>query len=129
MSDLVLIDTSAWIEAIRSGGDSDTALAVRRALSSERAAVCDIVLVELWNGARRGGDQRTIREIESTIERLPITDQVWSGAAALARAARAIGVSVPTPDLVVAACASHHGAGLLHRDAHFDALAKLAAKR
>lgn len=128
MPDLVLIDTSAWIEAIRSGGDPDTALAVRRAVSAERAAVCDIVLVELWNGARSGTDQRTIREIESTIDRLPISDQVWSDAAALARAARAKGVSVPTPDLVVAACARRHGAGLLHRDAHFDALAKLALK-
>ena len=49
-------------------------------------------------------------------------------AAALARLAREKGVTVPATDLLVAACARHHGVSLEHNDSHFDLIATLSHK-
>jgi predicted nucleic acid-binding protein len=47
-----LIDTSAWIHALRADGDSAVASRVRALLEMGEAAWCPMVQLELWNGAR-----------------------------------------------------------------------------
>ena len=56
---------------------------------------------------------------------LPLTPAVWNTADELARTSRAQGVTVPTVDLVVQACANHHGTALLHADQHLRMLEEL----
>lgn len=119
----LLVDTSAWVESLRRDGDADVRRAVQAALVDGRARVCAMVLVELWNGARSGPDRALVQEIADEVAVLATSDAVWELASALARASRAQGVTVPATDLVVAACARTHKAELLHRDAHFEALA------
>ena len=50
--EVVLVDTSSWIEALRSSGRADVRERVRVLLLNGLAAWCDMVAVELWNGAR-----------------------------------------------------------------------------
>ena len=121
-----LVDTSAWIESFRPGGDTDVRRAVDTAMWEGEAALCDMVLLELWVGARGAAEQATIERLASNLTVLPIDVDVWRKAHALARACRAAGLTVPTPDLVIAACADHHGVEILERDAHF---AQIAAAR
>jgi predicted nucleic acid-binding protein len=52
-------------------------------------------------------------------------DDVWRGAYALARKARAAGVSIPATDLLIAACAKRHDAEPEHSDSDFTQLEKL----
>ena len=66
-----------------------------------------------------------LREMERTLVDLPIAPAVWDTAHELARTARARGITVPTVDLVVQACANHHGAPLLHADEHLSRLGEL----
>jgi len=99
---------------------------VHEVMSAGTALICDMVLLELWVGARGLTEQDTIRQIEANVPSMPIDLQVWLKARALARTCRAAGTTVPTPDLIIAACADHHGVELLERDAHF---AKIAAAR
>jgi predicted nucleic acid-binding protein len=121
-----LIDTSAWIEALRHDGDTDTRRAVDEATRDGEAALCDVVLLELWIGARGAAEQATVAQLASNLPMLPIEAGVWQKAHGLARTCRAAGVTVPATDLVIAACADHHGVDLLERDAHF---AQIAAAR
>ena len=120
-----LIDTSAWIEPLRSTGEPDVRARVGSLTAEDRAVLCDVVRLELWNGARGTGDHRLLRELEDNLETVPTTAEVWKLAHELARSARGQGLTVPATDLLIAACAEHHGLGLIHNDAHFEKLAEL----
>jgi len=62
------------------------------------------------------------------IRGLVIDAKVWSEACDLARRCRAAGVTVPATDILIAACARHHGAALEHADADFDAIARVSIR-
>lgn len=96
--------------------------------ANDRAVLCDLVLVELWNGARGTKEHRLLRELEEQLETVPTTPEVWALARELARRARGKGLTVPAADLVIAACADHHRLGLLHQDHHFDQIEDLLGK-
>lgn len=123
-----LIDTSAWIETLRPEGDADTRRAVEEATRDGDAALCEMVLLELWAGAGNIREQAVITRLAADLEMLPIDAHVWQRAWALARTCRAAGVTVPTTDLLIAACADHHGVDLLERDAHFAQIARARKK-
>jgi predicted nucleic acid-binding protein len=56
------------------------------------------------------------------LPQLAIDDEVWAGAHDLARRARAAGIAVPATDILIAACARRHGAGLETADSDFELL-------
>ena len=120
MADRILIDTSAWIDAFRKDGDQEIRRSVRGITAEGRAVLCDMVRVELWNGAGGTAERKMLRELEKNLECLPTSSEVWSCAIDLARSCRRRGLTIPATDLVIAACASHHEVGLLHHDTHFD---------
>lgn len=122
---MTLIDTSAWIHSLRRDGDPEIRERVASLLVTGTAAWCPIVRTELWNGARGGREQAMLREMARDLIELPLTAAVWDTADELARTSRARGITVPTVDLVVHACANHHGTSLLHADQHMRLLAEL----
>jgi predicted nucleic acid-binding protein len=122
---IVLIDTSSWVEALRSNGDEAVRERVFQLMTEARAAVCDVVLVELWNGARGDYEKRKLSELERDLTCLETTQVVWSTARDLARKCRQAGETVPTADLIIAACALAHRAALEHCDAHLDVILKV----
>jgi predicted nucleic acid-binding protein len=120
-----LIDTSAWIETLRPNGEPTIRDQVRDLTADDRAVLCDPVRLELWNGAGGSREHRLLRELEENLKTVPTTLEVWGLARDLARSARNKGLTVPIADILIAACAEHHGLGIVHRDAHFDRLAEL----
>jgi predicted nucleic acid-binding protein len=120
-----LVDTSAWVESLRPDGNRETAERVRALLLAGEAAWCAMVKLELWNGARGDHEKRVLRDMEEHIVELDMPAAVWNQAFDLARKTRIAGLTVPATDLLIAACARHHGVALEHRDAHYDSLAKL----
>lgn len=125
MAHPMLIDTSAWVEAMRRQGDETTRDEVHAALRAGRARFCDVVRLELWNGIGDERERKWLLELEQTIETVPTDDTVWKEARRLAREARRLGLTLPATDLLVAACSRVHGLGILHRDGHFDRLASI----
>jgi predicted nucleic acid-binding protein len=122
---LLLIDTSSWIHLLRPKGDAAVRARVERALQAGEACWCPMVRLELWNGAGGDREKKVLRDFEKLLPELQINTDVWNTAHELARRARASGVSVPATDLLIAACAKHHGADLEHSDSDFDQLAGL----
>ena len=120
-----LVDTSSWIEQLRRGGDAAVRARVEQLLSAGEAAWCPITRLELWNGARGEAERRVLREMDSGIVSLEIGLPVWDRAIGLASAARTRGITVPSTDLLVAACARHHDVALEHCDGHFDLISSL----
>lgn len=120
MPEKVLVDTSALIEALRTTGVQEVRDEVQRTFDEGSLVTCELILLELWNGARGDREVAFLRDLERDIESLPITSEVWERAKRLARHCRQNGLTIPATDLLIASCAVHHGAALLHHDRHFD---------
>ena len=125
---MTLIDTSAWIHCLRPEGDPAVRARVQALLDAGEAAWCDMVKLELWNGARGETERRVLREMEEALVLLPSGDEVWQNAFRLARVTRQVGKTVPATDLLIGACAQAHGAALAHDDQHLSEIAKLNIK-
>ena len=124
-----LVDTSAWIDALRRDGDERIGATVRELTADGDAVFCDLVLLELWNGAGGDAETRLLAELERELECVPTTPEVWRRARLMAKDARAEGLTVPATDLLIAACAREHGLDLVHHDAHFDRLRTTSRRR
>lgn len=125
---MVLVDTSSWIHFLRPDGDGAARARVEAALRAGTARWCPLVRLELWIGAGGERERRVLREFERLIPELSIDTDVWSEACDLARRCRAAGVTVPASDVLIAACARHHGADVEHADGDFDAIASVCAR-
>lgn len=120
-----LVDASSWIEFLR-GRTSEPSLRVKALLVQGQAAWCDLTLVELWNGARGQSEKGVLEALEGEVRLCPITEQAWAHASELARRCRSKGLTVPSADIVIAACAAAHKLELEHCDGHFNAILPLA---
>jgi predicted nucleic acid-binding protein len=120
-----VVDTSAWIEALRTSGDPAVRARISALTADDKVVLCDQVRLELWNGARSTADHRLLRSLEQQLEIVPTSPEVWMLACDYARTARGQGLTFPAADLLIAACANHHGLGLIHQDAHFERLARI----
>ena len=119
---MILIDTSSWIYMLRPNGDPAVRGRVEATLTGGQACWCPLVQLELWNGARGGREQKVLREFAGALPELSIDEAVWREAYDLARRARAQGITVLASDLVIAACARHHGVTLETADTDFALL-------
>jgi predicted nucleic acid-binding protein len=120
-----LVDTSAWVEYLRPGSNEVTER-VEELILSDEAAWCDMVMLELWNGARGQEEKRKLAELSAAAPRLETTSEVWTLAHKLAVLCRNKGKTLPAADILVAACATHHKVELEHKDAHFNDILPLA---
>ena len=124
---MTLIDTSAWIEALRKEGSVEVRTRVAELLTAGHASLCPMVTLELWNGAGGESEQAKIRRLVDELASYEITVDVWNRAYELSRSCRSSGVTIPGTDLLIAATAQVYQVGLLHADRHFDLIAEVAA--
>ena len=115
-----LVDTSSWIEALRTDGDPQVRSKVSALMKEGRVCLCDMVLLELWNGAQGDRETNNLKRLEDVLSKLITDSEVWVKARELARACRLKGVTVPATDLLVYACAARHKVDLEHSDEHFE---------
>ncbi len=123
-----LVDTSSWIEALRTDGDPQVRSRVSALMKEGKACICDMVLLELWNGAQGDREKNNLKRLEEVLPKLVTDSDVWVKARELARACRIKGVTVPATDLLVYACASRHKVDLEHSDEHFELIRQATEK-
>lgn len=117
---MILVDSSAWIHCFRPEGDASLRKRVQTALETGEAVWCDMVKLELWNGARGVQEKKVLREMEAAVPLLSCTHEVWEAAFRVARSVREQGQTVPATDLLIFACARVNRTAVLHADKHFD---------
>jgi len=120
----VLIDTSAWIHALRPSGNVAVREQVRALLAEGRAATCEMIVLELAGGARTEVEHRELCEELEALHQFPITTPVWRSAYRIAHTLRRAGLSIPATDQLIAAVALNYSCGFLHADKHFELLAR-----
>jgi predicted nucleic acid-binding protein len=122
-----LVDTSSWVEYLREL-DSAAGRRVEDLVLDGEAGWCDMTAVELWNGTRGEREKRELAELEKDIVLFSVDAEAWRVARKLAVSCRASGFTMPTNDIVIAACAARHGLELEHCDRHFEKIMPIAAK-
>lgn len=84
-----------------------------------------MVRLELWNGVGSSHDREALEALGKALPELPMTQDVWKEAYALADQCRVSGYTAPVQDVLIAACARVHGVDLEHEDKHYDWLMKI----
>ncbi len=125
MQPLTLIDTSSWIEALRISGNTKVQKKVKKLLIEGRAAWCEMILLELWNGAQGESEKKMLTDLAVEITMLPISDRVWSLARQLACACRQKGKTIPSTDILIVSCGLENKVDIEHQDKHFDVILEL----
>ena len=118
-SAVTLIDTSAWIEALRPKGNAKITEQVDALLQSGNARFCEPVILELYNGAKGKNEILKLREMVSAIPTLQTTEAIWKESYASAISFRERGLTIPNIDILIYQVAKHYKVGLLSVDAHF----------
>jgi len=120
---LVLVDTSVWVETLRIRGDPACRSTMDQLTAQGRVATCEVVIVELLQGALDG---RQVDRLSVSLAATTTLGMAGAGeeAGRLGWALRRRGIIVHTTDLLIAATAHLHGAALLHRDRHLGEAAE-----
>ena len=111
---LLLIDKSAYVRGI-DPGEVEADL-----------CICPVIELEILYSARSQAEYETLSDDLSAFRSLRVDVQTLVAAKGAQRVLSAtMRHRVPMPDLLVAACAEQHGAGVLHLDRHYDVLAEV----
>lgn len=121
---MVLVDSSAWIEALRRKGRIEIKLAVESLLEAYEAQWCSPVRLEVLGGAR-ATERRTLGKFFAVIPYRPTTEDDYERAIALAWKLRDHGLTVPWLDVLIAAIAIHDGCRIYSVDEHFENISAL----
>lgn len=125
---MILVDTSIWIDAL---GPRPGAATKRLRAYVDRAidcALCDLILVEVLQGARTDREfDRLLAYLQPQPFLAPVEGQAtYTRAAELYRRCRAEGFTPrSTIDCVIAQLAIDHGVPLLHADREFLRIAAI----
>ncbi len=122
---MYLVDTSAWIHALRPSGSPAIREMIRPLIVSDRTAVTEWIILELMTGLTRAEGKETLLRRMAPVTRLPFDPEwwtrCWDGAARLRKA----GVTATAADCMIATIAMGHGATLIHCDADFEAMKRI----
>jgi predicted nucleic acid-binding protein len=120
----VLVDSSAWIESFRPGGDPEITGAVVGLVENGEAAIAGMIRLEILRGVPQARVEGIARYL-SHLHHLTTSENHYDEAARIGISLQKYGRTIPSTDLLIAAVAISYDVPLLHRDRHFEAVAGL----
>ena len=121
---LYLVDTSAWIWALREDGVEGIRSRIDELLALDQVAITPMIELELLGGAGTEKEFGVLKTRLGALHRLSVDEECWQKAARLAFDLRRRGVTVPFTDILIAAVALVDEAVILHADEDFDLMAQ-----
>ncbi len=122
-SKYVLVDTSAWILALKKGPAVRARGVIDGLLAGGRIAIIPVIRLELLGGTKSQVEFQRLDRRLGALHQLPLAQSEWDESAGLAFKLRRMGMTVPYIDIIIAAVAILHGLPLIHADRHFDLIA------
>ena len=120
----VLIDTSAWLFALRKEYVPEIKNRVDHLLKENLVFTTGIIRLELLSGTRTKPEYQRLRSRLMALDNIVTDETIWDTAFDLAFNLRRKGLTVPNTDILIAACALYEDCILVHADNHFDLIAK-----
>jgi predicted nucleic acid-binding protein len=122
-NDLFLLDTSAWIMALKKNPLSVLKNRVDHLLRLNTVAIIPLVKVELLGGTKTEAEFEKLHRRLNSLINYEINDEVWTKAARMSFTLRKAGLTIPNTDVIIAAAALVNQAILIHIDKHFEMIA------
>jgi hypothetical protein len=123
-NELFLVDTSAWIFALRKEPVVQIKDRIDSLLKEDTVITTGIVKLEILAGTKTEKEYRRLRSRFDALGSLETDKELWRNACEHGFKLRRRGLAVPSTDVLIASCALRAGAVLLHADGHFDLMEK-----
>jgi predicted nucleic acid-binding protein len=120
----VLVDTSAWILALKKQPNAIARNRVQELLIDSKVAIVLIISLELLGGVKSEKEFRRLKSRLAALYQIPLGKSEWEEAARIAFELRRKGITIPYIDIIICAVALIHDLILLHADRHFDLMAE-----
>lgn len=121
---MVLIDTSAWLFALKKDFHPTIKKRIEELLLESDVAINGMIELELLGGARSENEYNRLKNRLEALYYVEADRPLWYLASKIAFDLKRKGMSIPYPDIVIAASALKEGAVLIHADSHFDLIAE-----
>jgi predicted nucleic acid-binding protein len=125
--DFYLVDTSAWLFALRKNFNPVIKESLDQLLKENRVITTGIIKLELLGGIKAEKEFYRLKMRLDALEDCETDSFLWERAYDLAFQLRRKGVTIPYTDILIAATALAHEATVLHVDAHFDLAAQFSS--
>ncbi len=122
--DKAIVDTSAWIESFRPTGEAKLKEVLKELISDGKILLSGIIKTELLRGTKSKKEFQMLGELLDSLIYLSVEDDFWKRLARFSFDLFREGVTVPLADTYVALLAIENDVPLLHRDTHFDLIAR-----
>ena len=126
LSELFLVDTSAWILALREDFLPVVKERIKHLLKENAIVSIGLVKLELLGGTKTEKEFQRLKSRLDALDTVECDSTLWQEAADLAFKLRREGLKIPYTDILIAAGALKIQATGIHADAHFDLLHKSA---
>lgn len=123
-NNLVLVDTSVWILALRKSPVPAVRDEVEDLLAANRVAIVPMVRLELLGGTRSPQEFTRLKSRLGALHQIPAEESTWDMAERLSFELRRQGKIIPYTDILIGSAAILSSALLLHADRHFDLMAE-----
>ena len=122
--DKVIIDTSAWIESFRPGSEKSFQRLVKDLIIQELVLLPGIIKTELLRGTKSKKEFDQLSQMLKGLTYLSVDEDFWERLSDFSFQLFRKGTVVPLTDTYIALLCIENQASLLHRDKHFDLIAK-----
>jgi len=122
--DKVIIDTSAWIDSFRPKVDQNFSLLVKDLITKNRVLMPGIIMAELLRGTKTKSEFNQLSDLLKGITYLPVAEEFWGHLSEFSYQLFRKGISAPLTGTYISLLCIQSKVPLLHRDKHFDLIAK-----
>lgn len=123
----VLVDTSAWIAALRPSGVKEVKEKIEVLLGENCIAISGIIKLELLSGTRTNKEYQELSEDLEGLHYIPTDENIWRYSYRLSQDSKKAGLNIPATDLLIASIAITAGCELMHLDKHFTLLSRCSS--
>lgn len=122
-NNLFLVDTSAWLFALRKDFIPEVKDQIDHLLKENAIITTGIIKLEILGGTRTQKEFQRLKTRLDALDMVETDTALWEEAYGLAFKLRRKGITVPYTDILIAACALRTESAVVHSDAHFDLMA------
>jgi len=123
-NNLVMVDSSLWILALKRNCPASIKQIVGDLLEKDLIGICGLIMMEILQGSKNKKEYNEIAEEMNSLHFLETSKEVWNTGSQLAYDLRRKGIMIPTVDLCIAALAIYYNLTIFHADHHFEMIAK-----
>jgi len=119
---MILIDTSAWLFALKKDFHPIIKERIGQLLVESDVVICGMIALELLGGTRSEKEYLRLKSRLDALYYIESDKVLWDLSSKLSFDLKRQGISIPYADIVIAASALKEKAILVHADFHFDTL-------